>query len=117
RAAARARSILACAEGGSARQIAGRVGVPVRRVERWRGRFLRKRLKGLGDLPRRGHALKFSSVTRCEIIALACEPVGQKNTGTDSRGKPKYVPVTRTIEQVRQGPTTHRTVPRSGSTT
>jgi transposase len=93
---------LACAEGGSAREIAGRLGVPVRRVERWRGRFLRKRLKGLGDLPRRGHALKFGSVTRCEIIALACEPIGQKNTGKDSRGKAKYIPITRTIEHVRQ---------------
>ena len=89
----------------------------MRRVERWRGRFLRKRLKGLGDLPRRGHALKFSSVTRCEIIALACEPVGQKNTGTDSRGKPKYVPVTRTIEQVRQEATTHGIVSTIGRTT
>lgn len=100
--AARARIILACAQGGSAREIAGRVGVPVRRIERWRGRFLRKRLKGLGDLPRRGHALQFNSVTRWEIIALACEPIGQKNTGTDSRGKPKYIPITRTLQQVRQ---------------
>jgi len=71
---------LACAEGGSAREIAARLGGPVRRGERWRGRFLRKRLKGLGDLPRRGHAPTFKSVTRCEVIALMCEPIGQKNT-------------------------------------
>ena len=32
--AARARIILACAEGGSAREIAARLDVPVRRVER-----------------------------------------------------------------------------------
>jgi len=115
--AARARIILACAEGGSARQIANRVGVPVRRVERWRGRFLRKRLKGLGDLPRRGHALKFGSVTRCEIIALACEPIGQKNTGYDSRGKPKYIPITRTIEHVRQEAIARGIVPTIGKTT
>jgi hypothetical protein len=99
--AARARILLACAEGGSARQIAQRLGVPVRRVERWRSRFLRKRLKGLSDLPRRGHAPTFSSVTRCEIIALACEPIGQKNTGTDRRGRPKFIPITRTLEHVR----------------
>jgi hypothetical protein len=115
--AARARIVLACAEGGSARAIANRLGVPVRRVERWRARFLRKRLNGLGDLTRRGHAPKFSSVTRCEIIALACEPIGQKNTGTDSRGKPKYVPITRTIEQVRQAALARGIVPTIGKTT
>jgi hypothetical protein len=91
--------------------------VPVRRAERWRGRFLRKRLKGLGDLPRRGHALKFSSVTRCEIIAVACEPIGQKNTGTDRRGKPKYVPVTRTIEHVRHEAIARAIGPTIGKTT
>jgi hypothetical protein len=98
---ARARIILACAGGGSAKAVAGRLGVPVRRVERWRGRFLRRRLDRLGDRPRRGHEPQFSSVTRCEIIALACEPVGQKNTGKDSRGN-KYIPITRTIGQVQQ---------------
>lgn len=75
--AARARIILR-APTAAARQIAERLGIPIRRVERWRGRFLRKRLKGLGDLPRRDHALTFSSVTRCEIIALACDPVRQE---------------------------------------
>jgi hypothetical protein len=115
--AARARIILACAEGGSARAIAAHLGIPVRRVERWRGRFLHKRLKGLGDLRRRGHAPKFSAVTRCEIIALACEPVGQKHTGTDSRGKPKYIPITRTLEQVRQEAIARSIVPTIGKTT
>lgn len=115
--AARARIILACAEGGSAHQIAQRVGVPIRRVERWRSRFLRKRLKGLGDLPRRGHALKFHSVTRCEIIALACEPIGQKPTGTDRRGKPKFIPITRTLEHVRQEAVVRGIVPTIGKTT
>ena len=115
--AARARIILACADGGSAREIAARLGVPVRRVERWRERFLRKRLKGLGDLPRRGHALTFNSVTRCEIIALACDPIGQKNTGLDRRGRPKYVPIMRTIEHVRQEAIARGIVPTIGKTT
>jgi len=100
--AARARIILACVEGGSALEIAARLEVPVRRVERWRGRFLRRRLSGLGDLRRRGHAPQFSSVTRCEIIALACDPIGKNVTGVDKKGKEKYIPITRGIEQVRQ---------------
>lgn len=113
----RARIILGCAEGGSAREIAERVGVPVKRVERWRGRFLKKRLDGLGDRPRRGHAPQFSSVTRCEIIALACEPIGRKITGKDKKGKQTYTPITRTIEGVRQEAIERRIVPDIGWTT
>lgn len=115
--AARAGIILACAEGGSAREIGVRLEVPVSKVERWRRRFLDKRLKGLGDLPRRGHAPKFGSVTRCEIIAVACEPIGQKNTGKDKSGKDKYIPITRTIEQVRQKAIARGIVPQIGWTT
>lgn len=115
--ATRAHIVLACAEGGSAKAVAGRLGMPVRRVERWRGRFLKKRLNGLGDLRRRGHAPQFSSVTRCEIIALACDPIGKKNTGKDKRGKEKYIPITRTIEQVRQEAIDRGIVPGIGWTT
>ena len=56
-------------------------------------------------------------MTRCEIIALACEPIGQKNTGQDSRGKPKYIPITRTIEHVRQEAIARGIVPTIGTTT
>ena len=115
--AARARIILACDGGGSAREIAARLEVPVKRVERWRGRFLKKRLKGLGDGRRRGHAPKFSSVTRCEIIALACDPIGKKITGKDKDGKEKYIPLIRTIEQVRQEAIKQEIIPDIGWTT
>lgn len=64
RTSSRFRIILACAEGGSAKQIAARLCVPVRPVERWRGRFLRQNVfRALGDLARRGHAPKFNAVT------------------------------------------------------
>ena len=115
--AARARIILACARGGSARAVAARLGIPVKRVERWRKRFLCRRLKSLGDLPRRGHAPQFSSVTRCEIIALACDPVGRKNTGKDKTGKERYIPITRTIEEIRQEAIRRGVVPSIGWTT
>lgn len=79
---------------------------------------MRKRLRGLGDLPRRGHAPKFDAVARCEIIALACEPVGQKNTGKlDKKGKQRYIPVMRTIEQVREKAIERGIVPEIGWTT
>ena len=115
--AARARIILACAGGGSAGAVAARLGIPVKRVERWRARFLRRRLKGLGDLRRRGHAPQFSSVTRCEIIALACDPVGKKITGQDKKGKERYIPITRTIEGIRQEAVRRGIVPSIGWTT
>jgi len=71
----RARIILGCADGGSAQAIARRMGVSPRTVERWRARFLHKGLDGLQDEPRCGHPSKFGSVTRLELISLACEPI------------------------------------------
>jgi transposase len=72
--AVRARIILECAEGGSANDVAARVGVSSRAVERWRGRVQRRGLDGLADAPRPGRKPKFGSVTRLELTALACEP-------------------------------------------
>jgi transposase-like protein len=75
REARRARIILGCAEGGSAKKIAKRLGVGVGTVERWRERFLKSGLDGLEDMPRAGHASRFGPVCRAELIALACEPI------------------------------------------
>lgn len=75
RSALRARVILACEGARSAQEVAREVGVRPRLVERWRSRFLRRRLKGLEDLPRCGHEPKFGPLARLEIISLACEPV------------------------------------------
>jgi hypothetical protein len=75
----RARIILACAEGGSAEAVARRVGVGSGTVERWRSRFLKRRLEGLQDEPRPGHRPKFGPVTRLELIGLACEPIAARD--------------------------------------
>ena len=72
--ALRARIVLACGVGGSAEAVAARTGVSSRSVERWRSRFLKKGLIGLGDLPRAGHKSKYDGPTRMELIALACDP-------------------------------------------
>ena len=89
--ALRARIIRACAGGSKTGEVARRCGVHPRTVERWRSRFLRLGLEGLNDRPRAGHKPKFDSVTRLQIIALACEPMKSKN-GVSRR----------TIEQLRQ---------------
>lgn len=104
--ALRARIVLACAEGGTAASVAGRVGVHPRTVERWRKRYLQDGLAGLQDRPRPGRKPKFGAVTRCEVVALACEPVEAKD------GK-----ATRSIDDVRAEAIARGVVPEIGWTT
>jgi transposase len=53
--AMRARIVLACAEGGRTnRQVAADLGVDESTVDRWRARFVERRLRGLHDEPRPG---------------------------------------------------------------
>jgi DNA-directed RNA polymerase specialized sigma24 family protein len=53
----RAQVVLAAAEGLSAREIAERVGCSEKLAGRWRARYERDGMKGLGDAPRSGRPL------------------------------------------------------------
>ena len=52
--ALRARIVLACADGATVTRVAADLEVTRDTVRKWRDRFLRGRLDGLADMPRRG---------------------------------------------------------------
>ncbi|WP_307188617.1 helix-turn-helix domain-containing protein [Nocardia amamiensis] len=63
----RARIVLACAEGVSNKQVAAVLRTREQTVARWRGRFVRDRLRGLVDEPRPGAP---RTITRFGLPAL-----------------------------------------------
>jgi transposase len=73
--AQRSRIVLACAEGGTNVGVAGRVGVSVPTVRRWRGRFAERGLDGLLDEPRPGRPRTISDERVEEVIVKTLETV------------------------------------------
>ena len=68
----RARIVLA-AEAEQNIQIAGRLGVAVNTVSKWRKRFSQEGRSGLRDCKRPGRSRRFPSVVVIEVKAIACE--------------------------------------------
>jgi transposase len=68
----RARIVLCAVEGLTAAQIAERVGCGERTAKKWRGRYARQGLEGLGDAPRSGRPLTHGPEVRARLIAKAC---------------------------------------------
>lgn len=56
----RAKLVLLLAEGHTLSEVGRQVGLERRIVRKWAHRFVRKRLKGLEDLPRSGRPARFS---------------------------------------------------------
>jgi transposase len=69
----RARIVRDAAHGYSNQKIAGRHGVTVDTVRRWRGRYADHGLAGLTDRKRCGRPPMFTPVQIAEVKAMACQ--------------------------------------------
>ena len=70
----RAKIVLLAAAGLENTRIAARLDVHVNVVSRWRGRFAREGLDGLGDRRRPGRPRVFPAAVVAQVKAMACEP-------------------------------------------
>src|SRR5580700_10445954 len=70
----RARIILLANEGWTNEQIAAELKTRTARVSKWRQRFGRLRLEGLGDAPRPGKPAKYDAATEKRVLDLLDHP-------------------------------------------
>ena len=89
RTALRARIILRCADGDSNDRVAQSLNVCAATVCKWRGRFVRERLSGLGDAPRSGPPRRISDSAIEEVITktLESKPAARTHWSTRSMAK------------------------------
>ena len=87
--ATRCRIVLACAEGATNREVAGRLGVHQNTVSKWRRRFLELRLDGLWDDPRPGapRTVSDADVERVIVKTLEEAPTDATHWSTRSMAK------------------------------
>lgn len=83
--AERARIVLAAATGRSTKEIASQMSLRPAKVSKWRTRFGRARLAGLGDNPRSGKPPMYGEGTTRRILTILDEPPPDGHTSWNGR--------------------------------
>jgi transposase len=87
--ALRCRIVLACATGATNREVARQVGAEEHTVGKWRTRFVRDRLPGLGDLPRLGGPRTVSDEQVAVVVRRTLESTPKNATHWSTRAMAK----------------------------